>query len=643
MKKIIYNHIIHLFIALIYFALLCLGILIPVKEGNAYLIMAFAIILGIFIIANLIFIYIKRNKYSVSEKLLNRFKNKIEVKGKSYFRILIFIGFFIYALIYLFLFIIGLLSTSFVKVNLGYYIVTAAISLILATFTFQELPLKKLIDHDKKELTKEETLTLLNLDEVKFSRIIINNESSLNVEYDDKITINLGIEILPFLNEEERQILYKYETSLLSDDFGKSIINDAKKVYYFKVFLKSYLLLHFLNVIFFFALSYVISASFNNLLLLSKDKLDKIKLGALKTDEDKVNYLNLIYKLTIIKYQKELNFEFTPYKTNLHCPREYYEDKVKYKLDFINNNLTRLNELVAKNYRFKGAKDVLEVKDYNFPVVNIHFNDYRLLAYFDFIYYFKNVNKYEDDRYINYVVYENYVSKKEHEKDYLTTMALASSYLYLGDYLKAKELYKESLKLKENAYALFHLGEMLIKEDDSKAKEMLIKAYTLNSNYLEKSLNLIDKYELRNNMCFEKGISNASSTNMIKSRLDTNEKEELTSNSEIKEDNLTMLNYERIINLAKRFNSLKEVKIVMQVLPNKNKHYVGLYFDPKGDKVNKVLCFKAFYFLLDNFDLEPKENYFFLYELKRDDKKYDVYSSYLNSELSKTIYKKEEK
>ena len=104
-----------------------------------------------------------------------------------------------------------------------------------------------------------------------------------------------------------------------------------------------------------------------------------------------------------------------------------------------------------------------------------------------------------------------------------------------------------------------------------------------------------------------------------------------------------MINYERMINLAKRFDSLKEVKIVMQVLPNKNKHYVGLYFDPKGDKVNKVLCFKAFYFLLDNFDLEPKENYFFLYELKRNDKKYDVYSSYLNSELSKTIYKKEEK
>ena len=153
MKKIIYNHIIHLFIVLIYFALLCLGLLIPVKKGNAYLIMALAIILGIFIIANLIFIYIKRNKYSVSEKLLNRFKSKIKVKGKSYFRILIFIGFFIYALIYLFLFIIGLLSTSFVKVNLGYYIVTAIISLILATFTFQELPLKKLINHDKKELS----------------------------------------------------------------------------------------------------------------------------------------------------------------------------------------------------------------------------------------------------------------------------------------------------------------------------------------------------------------------------------------------------------------------------------------------------------------------------------------------------------
>lgn len=642
MKKIIYNHIIHLLISLIYFGLLCFGILIPINDINVYIIIILSSILGVYIISNLVFLYIKRNKYSVSEKLLNRFESKIKKNGKSYFNLLISIGFIIYFLIYLFLLLIGLFTTSYIKVNLGYYIVTALISLILATFTFQELPFKKLIDHNKKELTKEETLTLLNLDEVKFSRIIINNGSSLSIEYDDKITINLGIEILPFLTKEERQVLYKRETSLLNDEATKSIINSAKRTNYFKVFLKSYLLLHFLNVIFFFSLSYIITNSFNNLLALVKDKLDDVKLKTLTTNLEKESYLNLVYKLTIIKYQKELNFEFTPYKTNLHCPRGYYEDKVKYKLEFINSNLTRLNALVNNNYRFKAIKESLNLKNYSFPTLSINFNDYRLLAYFDFIYYFKNEDTYEDDRYINYQVYKNYINQKDHSEDYLTVISIASSYLYLKDYEKAKELYKKSLDIKENAYALFHLGQLLIKEDNPKGKELLIKAYSLNSNYLEKSLSLIDKYELRNNMCLEKSNSNSSSIEKIKTRLDTSIKEELTSNSIIKEDNLSLLNYERIINMAKKFNSLLSIKVFMQELPNKNKHYVGLYFDPKGKNRDKVLAMKAFYFLLDNFDLEDNENYFFLYELKNNKKKYDVYSSFFNDEIAKTIYTKEE-
>lgn len=642
MKKIIYNHIIHILISLIYFGLLCFGILIPINDINVYIIIILSSILGIYIISNLVLLYIKRNKYSVSEKLLNRFKSKIKKNGKSYFNLLISIGFIIYFLIYLFLLLIGLFTTSYIKVNLGYYIVTALISLILATFTFQELPFKKLIDHNKKELTKEETLTLLNLDEIKFSRIIINNGSSLSIEYDDKITINLGIEILPFLTKEERQVLYKRETSLLNDEATKSIINSAKKTNYFKVFLKSYLLLHFLNVIFFFSLSYIITNSFNNLLALVKDKLDDVILKTLTTNLEKESYLNLVYKLTIIKYQKELNFEFTPYKTNLHCPREYYEDKIKYKLEFINSNLTRLNALVNNNYRFKLIKASLNLKNYSFPTLSINFNDYRLLAYFDFIYYFKNEDTYEDDRYINYQVYKNYINQKEHNEDYLTVISIASSYLYLGDYEKAKELYKKSLDIKENAYALFHLGQLLIKEDDPKGKELLIKAYSLNSNYLEKSLSLIDKYELRNNMCLEKSNSNSSSIEKIKTKLDNSIKEELTSNSTIKEDNLSLLNYERIINMAKKFNSLLSIKVFMQELPNKNKHYVGLYFDPKGKNRDKVLAMKAFYFLLDNFDLEANENYFFLYELKNNKKKYDVYSSFFNDEIAKTIYTKEE-
>lgn len=642
MKKIIYNHIIHILISLIYFGLLCFGILIPINDINIYIIIILSSILGVYIISNLVFIYMKRNKYSVSEKLLNRFKSKIKKNGKSYFNLLITIGFIIYFLIYLFLLLIGLFTTSYIKVNLGYYIVTALISLILATFTFQELPFKKLIDHNKKELTKEETLTLLNLDEVKFSRIIINNGSSLSIEYDDKITINLGIEILPFLTKEERQVLYKRETSLLNNEATKSIINSAKKTNYFKIFLKSYLLLHFLNVIFFFSLSYIITNSFNNLLALFKDKLDDVKLKTLTTNLEKESYLNLVYKLTIIKYQKELNFEFTPYKTNLHCPREYYEDKIKYKLEFINSNLTRLDALVNNNYRFKLIKGSLNLKNYSFPTLSINFNDYRLLAYFDFIYYFKNEDTYEDDRYINYQVYKNYINQKEHNEDYLTVISIASSYLYLGEYEKAKKLYKKSLDIKENAYALFHLGQLLIKEDDPKGKELLIKAYSLNSNYLEKSLSLIDKYELRNNMCLEKSNSNSSSIEKIKTKLDNSIKEELTSNSTIKEDNLSLLNYERIINMAKKFNSLLSIKVFMQELPNKNKHYVGLYFDPKGKNRDKVLAMKAFYFLLDNFDLEANENYFFLYELKNNKKKYDVYSSFFNDEIAKTIYTKEE-
>ena len=88
--------------------------------------------------------------------------------------------------------------------------------------------------------------------------------------------------------------------------------------------------------------------------------------------------------------------------------------------------------------------------------------------------------------------------------------------------------------------------------------------------------------------------------------------------------------------------SFLEIKGFCQFIGTYKIQYIGLYFDHKADETKQTIAFNLFYYLLDNLNLPLQENNFFLYRLIDSKKKYDVYSTFFNSNKSSLIYKKEE-
>ncbi len=641
MKTVIKNHSFQLLFSILSFALMCTSYFLSDVTHNYIVIIVCGTLLAVSAIVNLIFIYSRRNKYPSSSKLLNRFKESIKIKQTNFLKLLLIIGYIVLAAHIVLIFLLGFFFTAYAKQQPAYLIITMVTSLMLGTILFYFLPLKQPLKPRYYLLSNDDAKKFLSLPIDKHLKIIIENNDKLYCTYEDKFTIHFGIDLLPYLDKDKRQAIYHRELSLYNSSLGKLLLRDSRQVNFFTGFLEFDLIFHFINVLFLSNITSAIKLSFEELLKLYAEKINLIKDEGLDLTE-RQNYFSAICDMSILSIQKEIDYPFNPFMRNENCPLDYYEQKAKYISNSIKKNHDQIIRHLKNNPLLLKLSDRLKCEFKIAVRTEYHLIDYDLIKYFDILYYQSHKKNYELDRKRKHLPIIQYLEKPFSIMPSLDLSALGFSYAYLGDIKKAKSYYQESLAINpNNAFALFHLGEILIKEDDIKGKELLEKSYQINPNYLESCLKLIDKYQIRNQLFLEKNDSDNNSILKIKQRLDNKEKAELTSNSVIKEDDLSDKDYKLITDLAKNFSSLSLIKVIKQVLKDKVKHYVGLYFDPNGDEIDKYVCFNAFYYLLDNFDLKPEENNFFLYTLKSNKKKYDVYSSFLNSDISKTIYRKE--
>ena len=641
MKTIIKNHTAQLLLSACCFALMCTSYFLSDVSQNHIAIIVCGSLLIISAIINLIFIYLKRNKYPSSSKLLKRFEETVQIKKHNFLKSLLIIGYIVLSLHIILIFLVGFFFTSYAKYQPAYLLITMVTSLMLGTIFFHFLPIKQPLKPRYYVLSTEEAEKLLSSPVDKHIKFIIENNDKLYYTYENKFTIHFGIDLLPYLSKEERQAIYKHELALYKSSFGKSLLRDSRQVYFFSGFLEFDLIFHFVNVLFFSNLTSAIKLSFEKLLALDMDKINQIKDESLNTNERQI-YFSAISDMSMLSIQKEIDFPFNPYINNENCPLDYYEQKIKHISQSITKNADRIKQHLQNSPYLQKLSNRLQCN------LNINLNadyvlnDYDLIKHFDILYYQTNKKTYPLKRKREYITITQYLEKPFSITPSLDLSAAAFSSAYIGEINRAKNNYLESLKIDpDNAFALFHLGEILIKEDDSKGKELLEKSYQINPNYLERSLKLIDKYQIRNQLFSDKNDSDKCSLYKIKQRLKDTEKAELTSNSVMQEDDLSDANYQLLIKLAHNFSSLSFIKVIKQVLKNKVKHYVGLYFEPNGDEIDKYVCFTAFYYLLDNFKLTTEENNFFLYVLRSPKKKYDVYSSFLNSDIAKVIYRKE--
>lgn len=643
MKIIIRNHAAQMLISCVCFGLMSFAYLLPYSNYYYIPIIAVGVLLATSLILNLIFIFLTRDKYPSSKKILRRFDEKIKTGRKNYLTQLLRIGYLTLILTFLIFFVIGFFFTALATRQSAFFIITAVCSIAIGTFAFHLLPIKRPLNARYYVLNKEEMNRFFFLPVSKSIQVIVEDSNHYYVSYGNKIIFHIGIELIPFINKEERKAIYDREISLFDDELGKQILREAKKVSFFSGFLEFDLVFHFLNVIFFKNISSMIVKSFDNLLILESDKINSIQDKKLIELNEQNLYLSVLAKRTALKYQKEMSFRFNPFLDNVNCPLDYYDQMVKYDAKFIEKHADKIYEHVLCDKKYSEAsKRFNTINSLSLDMSTFVLDD-DLIKRFDIYYYQTRYKKYRLLRREEYEVLLDFINNHEESDDTLFLSALAYAYSYIGEIDKAKSFYEKSLKKREtNAFALFHLGEILIKEDDSNGKELLERSYCLNSNNLEKSLKLIDDYQLRNQLYDDKKNSDKSSLEKIKNRLDTNEKAELTSNSIIQEDDLGLEDYARMIKLAQKFDCLLAIKVMKQELKDKTKHYVGLYFDPKGNELDERICFKSFYYLLDNFGLEEKNDHFFLYVLKSLRKKYDVYSSFFNSDIAETIYVKED-
>ena len=627
--KTFYKYLLLLILTLLFSGLFSLGYFIPLYPYFYIPIVVLSLLLLLIIILNLVSLVYLRNRYLALNKVLNLFKNKEESTIDNSSRLIVTTFIYLF-LVFISLIVLGFLLGSILKINLAYLVLVILDGLILASlsinyFTF----INKKITYplDKKRL------------------IFINdslNTSSLEVLYLNKVNIKINIETLLFLKKEEIDLIYNINQSMFDDPSFKKLKQVARLNSFFQLIsIDNNLITYFINTLFF--------KSINRLMALSKQSLNdnyQDKIFSFKKEYNLQNntsliYLNLINKLKALRLVNELSFEFNPYQNDA-CLKDYYFKKGKYLEECFNSKKEKILLLLLNNQEMIKLKKAYQTDNLELDL-SLNNENLKLIETFNQKYYDEHFKNYSKDHYLNYEFYKDIIARQDELTLDLEKGLLGYAYIKTNDISKAKSIF---IKLNEeddnNAFTCFNLGRIYIKDNQNEGITLLRKSYRINFNYLEESLKLINEYNNRNKLIISKRQSNDEYVNLIKTKFDLINHQELTPNSKIESINLDDQTLNMIINLAKKLPSILEIKGFCQLIGSYKIQYIGLYFNHKADETKENIAFNLFYYLLDNLNLPSQENNFFLYRLIDSKKKYDVYSTFFNSNKSSLIYKKEE-
>ncbi len=627
--KAFYKYLLLLILTLLFSGLFSLGYFIPLYPYFYIPIVVLSLLLLLIIILNLVSLVYLRNRYLALNKVLNLFKNKEESTIDNSKRLIVTTFIYLF-LVFISLIVLGFLLGSILKINLAYLVLVILDGLILASlsinyFTF----INKKITYplDKKRL------------------IFINdslNTSSLEVLYLNKVNIKINIETLLFLKKEEIDLIYNINQSMFDNPSFKKLKQVARLNSFFQLIsIDNNLITYFINTLFFKSINRLMALSNQSLNDNYQDKIFSFKKEYNLKNNTSLIYLNLINKLKALRLVNELSFEFNPYQNDV-CLKDYYFKKGKYLEECFNSKKDKILLLLLNNQEIIKLKKAYQTDNLELDL-SLNNENLKLIETFNQKYYDEHFKNYSKDHYLNYEFYKDIISRQDELTLDFEKGLLGYAYIKTNDIYKAKSIF---IKLNEaddnNAFTCFNLGRIYIKDNQKEGITLLRKSYRINFNYLEASLKLIDEYNNRNKLLISKRKSNDEYVNLIKTKFDLLNHQELTPNSKIESINLDDQTLNMIINLAKKLPSILEIKGFCQFIGTYKIQYIGLYFDHKADETKKTIAFNLFYYLLDNLNLPSQENNFFLYRLIDSKKKYDVYSTFFNSNKSSLIYKKEE-
>lgn len=641
----------------VYLSLMCLSLLV---RQNALLMLSLVIVCGAILLVilcfNLFFLFRARDRYGSSRQLISKFSEQKSFDSGMERRVLQKPSFFL-ALAYCYiiilfasLFLLGFATVSFLPIHFAYIIPGVVLALLLATLTTAIVSL--FVSERKRSVAmsrKSEVFSLfLGFFPSKRIRVLIEESNDFAIfRRPFHTTLRLGANLLLYLSPEELKSLLAYETSVYRIPVLKSYHRLSRQIERMSELTEPATVLNFINVLFFRVLLMAkerMCAGF----LLSKDHWEGMLRDSLLAEaNDEKSYLSAFAKKRVLDLYDGLCLPTAIYKECKDYPEDYFVRVFNQKYAYILRNEDRFASYLQNDPAFRKKR-----KDYRIEEISLKASAqspaYRQEAQEEVLRLSRKHlqrwrKEYRAKRYRRYLVYFD-LARLSFAEDKALPLAL-------DGLLKEKEgKRQDSLKAYQAALredgdcvlALFHKGLLLLQDDDENGIADIDKATEIDSNFLEEGLVAINSFRLRNGLLAEKELQDDCNIERIKARLDEKELTELTSNSVMCADSLSEEAVARIVDLAERLEDVQKVKIDEQITKEGvHKHHVGFLLAPSVSEERAYLAFAAFYYLLDDFKMGGKPIRFFLTRL-RSEKKYDVYSSYLNGKLAKVVYERKE-
>lgn len=614
------------------------------------LILLSGILLFLIVFFNLLFLFLKRDRYSNERKVLDHFKEEKVFdpkKEKGIFRkptLFLVLADFYFLLLFFSLYLLGFGSVYFMKVNNCYAIPAFALSLLLSTLTTALFSL--LLSERKRAivLMKEGKIAknLLPLFPGKV-RFLLTKGNDLVIRRRPFLTsVSIGSSLLLYLSEKELFSLAQYQVSLDGNPLFHRYHQLSYRIRRLSELTQGKSFFNFLNILFFrvlIKLKDFLSVDF----LLSEKHWEKIlKDEILEKNEREKTYLAALAKkesldfLAGLLYPDRLTVKHSTY------PENYDFLFFQWQYETIQKGKNRFLAYLANDSLFESfhpEKDpaILDRMERNLDYDKECQEEANRLSRKHWRRFVKNFDK---KRFETYLALKDITALPYPEKAF---SQLLSALLLEREGKEEEALLAFEAILKadpENSIALYHKGRILLRQDDIEGVKDIEKASLVDSSYLEDGLLAIDAFYRRNGYRKEKEETDKGNIQKIQNRVDETFRRELTSNSKVRKIDLPKTAIDRLVALANLFPDLHEIKMVMQMEKDgRKKYHIGLLLDKGISEKKEYEIALAFYLYLEDFRLEGKTIDFFL-TLLESREKYDVYSSYLNGKIATTIYEK---
>ena len=641
----------------VYLALMSLSLL----SGSAFSMLVLIGVCGgylfVVLVANLVFLFLRRDRYEESEAVLDKFRQTEKGEGpkpklllRKPFLFLVFSYLYILLLL-LSLFFLGFATMFFLRTNVCYVIPALVLSLLLSTLTTAIIGL--FLPERRRSVTMDSDSQVHRLFHALFPkkkvRVIVDRGNGFSIARTPAwTTLRLGVNLLLFLDPEELDGLLRYETSVYRDPLLKKWHRLSRRIETMERLTERMTFLNFLNVLFFRFLLFVKKKTCEDFLDVKDRMEERLRDDILLSEGREKAYLFALGKRMSLDIFDGLELPNPFYKAWEDYPEDSFIRTFGQKYEYIQKNEDRFKNYLNNSPIFKKKMEHYSIAEIDLRKKDTTGEYYRQAKSVAMKLGRKHLKRwreeYEIARYRNYQAFKDILSLR-FESDESLEIALRGLVAEKdGEGERASSLYEEALlKDEENVLALYHSGLLLLRKDDGRGVERVKRASDIDANYLESGLLAIDAFYRRNGLLEEKDWTDDCYIRLIEQRLDEKEKAELTSNSLMREDGLSKEGIERIVSLAVQLPCVERIKMVEQeTREGVVKHHVGLLFREKTSWQERYRAFLAFYVLLDDFRLGQEPIRFFLTPLTGE-KKYDVYSSFLNGKHSKVVYETEDR